>query len=274
MKLLKSLDDLLRWDMLGAFMLLLHTASSKKELRFLHDEVIPENCRLLREDYLLLEDAWTARHNIDGWPSHTKRWNLDPASSAKLAFLADFASVRRYRAGAMKDKIGIATLREYYAQALNTNRTKSSQDSISSPCVYSCANALGRGFHHFEVSLTANPEARLSTGVFKDNDGFYGILTVQDVDLTEPVVYALLRDLAQYSSPLYGLTSNHASFVVPLGTDLSEHISEMEIYGRCNSRRTFLMMKDGFLPALQQAFTAIDLPVTVEGARFYPTNGE
>jgi len=268
--LLTSFEDLRAYGMHGAYLLLLHTCSSVNELRFLHDQVIPPDCRLMREDVILLEDAFRARQKIQGWPRRQGRWDMEISYPARDAFLRDFnlaRSVEHHWNGFRN--VADTNLCSYYHLALIRGRTFVERHTMGGMQILSDESAFGHGHFHFLCLLTEDPDVVLPFGVFWDANGFFVLFRVSVRNLTEPMTHAIRQAMPESARlPSMGKMYGQVDLVVDLPDKrLVEHVTERQIGV---SQYTSTLAGDGFLGAVQNVFDDMGLKVTVTEAITYP----
>ncbi|MBI1908337.1 hypothetical protein HYS28_02885 [Candidatus Uhrbacteria bacterium] len=256
-----KITDLARWGMLGAYMLLMYASGGdKKELRRLHDEVIPTNCRLLREDYLEFEGRVGELINIFAQTTAL----LGRSAVSDAIFVTHFRLVRVNpgRAPEVLTHGPFATLHGYYADVLNRGRERSARKEFTTAgakMILGSAARFGYGSFHFQVCLQ-DLDQSFACSVHRDATGFFVTLMMGEHELTEPITYYLRSRLPSSTMRQVNASSSYGSEM----TFLFE-LPDAALASSCReddpAQRMYLLASDDFEASLIDALRAVGVPI-------------
>lgn len=251
--------DLARWGMLGAYLLLMYAArGNRKELRRLHDTIIPASCRLLREDYLLFEQRFEAHTDTHEW----SQGGLLPLSDN--LFVGDFNIARMRETDTFgQRRLGHATLCRYYAQVLNKDRERSTREEFSTTgarMILGSTERFGHGSYHFHVYLR-DLDQRFGCSVHRDPAGFFVTLMLGDIELTEPVTHYLRNQLPPSTRRRTDAGSSSGGDEVTFLFELPDAALALSCREDDPAQSMYLLAGDGFEAALIDALRAVGVPI-------------
>lgn len=259
-KALREMYNLLaRYGMEATFMVMLLAARSKRHLRALHDAQ-PENCRLLRQEYLVLEDAWDQLYP-NGY-----------ASGADAQIIACILDALRY----VDEKyVGRGNLTSYYL-----DRFCRDQEDVAvlvgpgivlvgpgiEHIIFTCPQRKGHGDAHFTTTLFGQ-ESQVGFLLSIDKQYIMVRFTMWEYDLTEPLVHTLLTKLPKFQLSRRNYYSNTGGYQVGICYILKREVLQeyillhdgegegVTVGGSC------YLAQEGFIPEALRQLIALGVPI-------------
>ncbi|HBU06505.1 MAG TPA: hypothetical protein DEB09_00300 [Candidatus Magasanikbacteria bacterium] len=210
------MDELASIGMAGLFCLIIGMAKSKSQLARFHNELKP-NQRLVRGDYIMLEDWWEASYE-------KARGELTEVAREKLQEVI----LLSYR-----NEHSAANLSHYYERKINEERwsrehPKTPLATSSVNLVLSCPERDGHGYHHFRAFMF-NVEFEVSC-TFLDSTLLVH-MCIKRNKLTENLVHRILTSKLVNASfghtGVYVNSGDELTFRFDLGADIGRRLKEM-----------------------------------------------
>lgn len=257
-----------------AYLGMVGMATSVNHLERLH-QVLPANCRLLREDWIKLRDFWQDYFTGDSaekFRDQLSEWLLFEQSTSWENVPLDKVSHLsvKYAEGLVWEQATaqLSTACGYYVNLIKghgiTGPPKHFGDSedggphlILLPRVLSCPERNGNGYNHFQAKLF-DQVIKAGLSLSEDRQHMLVRLVFEEAKLTEELTYKLISQLPKYYLWKYGVVMSsaegeHLNF--SFGLEMNKLILFLD---PCDKD---MVASSNFLPAFAEALREYGIPL-------------